>query len=53
MNEKKALKWIMIIIQFVISTIALVLILVWFGWKLLLVLFLWTWGNNMMLRNNK
>ena len=30
----------------VLAIISITLILVWFDWKLLVVLFLFTWGNN-------
>ena len=33
------------LIIFFISSI--VLSIIWFGWKLLLILFLWTWTNNL------
>ena len=31
----------------ILSISSIVLSIIWFGWKLLLILFLWTWANNL------
>jgi len=35
------------IVEFVLCVSPIVLTLVFFDWKLLIVLFIWTWANNM------
>ena len=44
---------IRIILQLFIDILAVYLTLRWYGWKVLIIIFLFMWANNMMVRNNK
>ena len=39
------------VIQLVVGILSIYLCLHWFDWKLLVVLWLWTWSNNIMIKD--
>jgi len=46
MSKAKKSLTISAIFGFILGAISVALILIWFDWKLLLVLFLWSYSNN-------
>ncbi len=42
-----------ILIEILIRFTGIVFCLVWYDWKLLVILFFVVWGNNMMIKNKK
>jgi len=47
------IKMITNIIQLFIDILAVYLTVKWYDWKMLIIIFLFMWANNMMVRNNK
>ena len=50
MNNLKS--HIYIVLSFIVFAVALILTLIWFDWKLFVVIFLFLFANNLQARNN-
>ena len=51
MTREKMVEWGVLIFESILGLAAVILIIVWYDWKIALILFLWTWAQNLATEN--